>query len=194
MQFHFKPPAALTDTFTVRDFTFTFTGTMRHYFGKFQFTCRHILFWDIFRGHLESGQTSNNLTSKTGSIFLGRAKILRTQTWKLTVKSGRKISIWRRTCVELRRDFLKERPKHIEWFCRFRDFHYEIPKCPITGANWKFQILTFKTSQLTLHFCNFLVSHFFNFLVCNFCDFCNFLRWSLSKWPLLIHKMFILFW
>ena len=52
-----------------------------------------IIFRDIFRGHLESGQTSNKLASKTCRMFLGRTKTSKNQARKLTVKLVQKISL-----------------------------------------------------------------------------------------------------
>ena len=82
-------------------------GTMRHYFGNSCLLAGIITFRDIFRGHLENGQKSKKLASKTCKIFLARTKISKKQAIELKVKGGPKISFWRRTCPELRKDFVK---------------------------------------------------------------------------------------
>ena len=63
-------------------------NTMRHYFRKFLFTCGYYHISRYFSGHLESGQPSNKLASKTCRMFLGRTKTSKNQARKLTVKSG----------------------------------------------------------------------------------------------------------
>ena len=49
-------------------------------------------FRDFFRGHLENGQASKKLASKTCRIFLERTKISKNQARKLTAKGDTKIS------------------------------------------------------------------------------------------------------
>ena len=102
LQCHFKTPFTLKDTCTFQD------GHYAALFWKIPVCLR--AFRDIFRGHLENGQTSKKLARKTCKMFLERTKISKKQAIELKVKGGPKISLWR-TCPEPRVDFVKWRHK-----------------------------------------------------------------------------------
>ena len=98
-------------------------GTMRHYFGKFPITCEHYHISRYFSGTFENGQTSKKLASKTCKMFLEKTKISKNRAIELSAKGSLKnIFLWKWTCPELRRGFVKNVTKHPEIFWRFRDF------------------------------------------------------------------------
>ena len=131
-------------------------GTMRHYFRKFPFTCG-----DIFRGHLENGQTSIKLASKTCRMFLESTKISKNQARKLAMKDGSKISFWRRTCPEIRRDFEKKchkTPWNFLALQRFFTMTYDIRKPLLTyvinyWCNLHISNTNFQNHPFLLFFC-----------------------------------------
>ena len=85
LQSHFKTPFALTDTFTFREW-----ALCNMILENSCLLADIVIFRDIFRGHLKSGETSNKLASKTCIMSLGRTKISKNQARKLAVKSGSK--------------------------------------------------------------------------------------------------------
>lgn len=71
LQCHFETPFTLTDTTTFRN-----EPNFATLFWKILVQVRTLSDFEIFfEDNLESKQTSNKLTSKTGTMFLGRSKI-----------------------------------------------------------------------------------------------------------------------
>ena len=88
LQCHFKTPFTLKDTCTFA----TRWALCDIILENSCLLVDIVTFRDIFRGHLENGQTSKKLASKTCKMFLERTKISKKQARELKVKGGPKIS------------------------------------------------------------------------------------------------------